>query len=241
MDIISTDPERPGVFAFGQSAWGIFALGQLSSGVIAIGQVATGVIAIGQGAVGIVAIGQGALGVLYGGGMIAVGGRGFGVCLKVLPKIELHRFERPSLPPLSTIEELSDVLPGAPTERGWVLAEVKDGALLIDGARAPFELSEEAKGQLRDATQAGHTHACVTVVPERRVVESEAGYRRAAEQEVVLEGRRLASWKEAPPRIEMKGSMTGPAGLLLRALGMVGLAAAWWVLAGMHVFAMFYK
>jgi hypothetical protein len=239
VDIVSTDPERPGIFAFGQFAWGIFALGQMASGVIAIGQVATGVIAIGQGAVGIVAIGQGALGVLYAGGMIAVGGRGFGVCLKVLPKIELQRFERPSLPPLSTIEELADAEPGAQMERGWVLAEVKDGELRVDRARAPFELSPEAQVQLQAATEAGHTHACVTVVPERRVLGSEAGYRRAVEQEVVLEARRLASWREASPRVHVEGSMTGPVGLLLRAAGMVGLATAWWLLAGTHVFAMF--
>ena len=82
MDWVSTDPDRPGVFAFGQQAYGVFAFGQLACGVVAIGQVARGVIAIGQGAVGIVAIGQAALGVLYAGGMIAIGGRGFGICLK---------------------------------------------------------------------------------------------------------------------------------------------------------------
>ena len=237
MDIISTDPDRPGIFAVGQAAWGIFALGQLSSGVIAIGQVATGVIAIGQGAVGIVAIGQGALGVLYGGGMIAVGGRGFGVCLKLLPKIKLQRFERPSLPPLSTIAQLSEA--NAEEERGWVLAEIRDGELRVDGTRAPFEPSAEAQLQLKAATEAGHTHACVTVVPERRVVDGDAGYRRAVEQEVVLGARRLASWREAPPHIHMEGSLTGPFGLLLRAAGMVALATAWWFLAGAHVLAMF--
>src|SRR5262249_51914018 len=69
MDLGSTDPDRPGVFAFGQFCRGIFALGQMSVGVVAVGQLAMGCFVLGQGAVGLVAVGQGAIGVLYGVGM----------------------------------------------------------------------------------------------------------------------------------------------------------------------------
>lgn len=229
MDLISTDPDRPGVFAVGQQAYGIFSLGQLSTGVIAVGQVARGVIAVGQGAVGVVAIGQGAIGVLYAGGMMAVGGRGFGICLKVLPKITLERYERPRLPPLT---ELSAYESGE-REQGWLLVELDSPEL------GRLSYSPEARAQLEVARREGHTHACVTVSSERRVVESEAGYREALERERLLLGHRLSTWREAPPRLKMEGPLTSIPGLFLRALGMVGLLVAWWFLAGQDVARLF--
>ncbi|MBX3269372.1 MAG: hypothetical protein KF729_03880 [Sandaracinaceae bacterium] len=234
MDLFSTDPERPGVFAVGQIAYGVFALGQMATGVIAIGQVARGVIAVGQGAVGVVAIGQGAIGVLYAGGMVAVGGRGFGGILKVLPKVRLRRFQRPKLPPLSTLAEL------AQAARGWLLCRVTPDGLEADGRPAPLELTDEARGHLETARAEGHTHACVTVTAEERVVEERgASYRAGVERERVLVARRLSSWFEGQPRVHLEGPLTGAGGLLLRAVGMVALAYAWWLLAGTDVAALF--
>ena len=237
--ILSTDPDHPGIFAVGQLAYGIFALGQLSTGVIAIGQVARGVIAIGQGAVGIVAIGQGALGVIYAGGMMAVGGRGFGICLKVLPKIKVTKYERPSLPPLSTLDELSN----PEQKRGWLLVEIQDGKLVVDGREAPLELTPDAVAQVKQAIAEEHNHACVTIEAKERVVEPEAGgaYRQAAERERVLVGKRLSSWFEGQPRVSLEGPLTSIGGLFLRAIGMCGLAAAWWLLAGQEIYALFFK
>jgi hypothetical protein len=231
VDWLSTDPERPGVFAVGQEACGIFALGQLATGVIAVGQVARGVVAVGQGAVGVVAIGQGALGILYAGGMFAIGGRGFGLVLKVLPKVWLERYERPVLPPLTSLGSLES---GERT-LGWVLARLEGGALVVDGEPAPLEPSEELKQQLREAVAGEHTHACVTVEAEERMRPDEGGYREAAPRERALVGKRMQSWREAPPRIRLEGALTSPGGLALRALVMVALVVAWWVLAGADV------
>lgn len=236
LEIISTDPDRPGIFAVGQLACGIFSLGQLSTGVIAIGQVARGVIAIGQGAVGIVAIGQGAIGVLYAGGMMAVGGRGFGICLKVLPKITITRHQRPNIPPLSSLDELED------QARGWLLVEVKDGKLMVDDREAPLELREEARAQIEQAVLAGHNFACVTVETEDRIVEPEsAAYRQALGREKVLWAKRLSSWYEGQPRVHLEGPLTSVGGLMLRAIGAFALGAAWWVLAGQDIYGMFFK
>ncbi|MCZ7680559.1 MAG: hypothetical protein M5U28_18060 [Sandaracinaceae bacterium] len=234
MDWLSTDPDRPGVFAVGQEACGIFALGQLATGVVAIGQVARGVVAIGQGAVGVVAIGQGALGVLYGAGMVAVGGRGFGLALKLLPKVRIERFERPALPPLSRLEQLRA---GEPAH-GWLLARVEDGALTVDGAPLELEATAELAGQLREAVQAGHTHACVTVEVEDRAQPPQGGYRQAAPRERVLVGKRIKSWREAQPRVHLEGPLTDAVGLVVRAVGMAALAWAWWLIAGADITAM---
>lgn len=235
VDLFSTDPDRPGVFAVGQVAWGIFALGQMATGVIAIGQVARGVVAIGQGAVGFVAIGQGAIGVLYAGGMMAVGGRGFGICLKVLPKLRISRHLRPKLPPLSSLASF------ATEKRGWLLCQVsRDGELTVDGAPAPLELTDEAKAQLQKARADEHNHACVTIEVDERVKEERAGaYREAADRQRVLVGKRLSSWFEGQPRVHLEGPLTNLGGLFLRFVGFLALIGAWWLLAGQDVAAMF--
>lgn len=235
LEIISTDPDRPGIFAIGQVASGVFAFGQLSTGVIAIGQLARGVIAIGQGAVGIVAVGQGAIGVLYAGGMIAAGGRGFGFCLEVLPKIRVSKHVRPALPPLSSLAELQDL------ERGWLLVEVEGGELVIDGREAPLELTPEAREQIAKAIAAEHNYACVAIETKRRVVEPESGgaYRQAAVSERILVGKQLSSWFEGRARLHLDGPLTSIGGLFLRAVGMCGLVGAWWLLAGAQIYALF--
>jgi hypothetical protein len=235
MELLSTDPDRPGIFAVGQLAWGVFALGQLATGVIAVGQVARGVIAIGQGAVGLVAIGQGALGVLYAGGMVAVGGRGFGFCLKMLPDLVVQRFERPPLP---TAQPWSAFASGA-VERGFLLAEIEGGRLTVEGTPVPIEPMTHVERQLAAAARQGHTHACLTVAVEERVVPADGGYRQAAPRQRAVVARSVQTWREAPPRIRLEGPLTGVGGLLLRALGMVALAVAWWILAGMSVAAIF--
>ncbi len=230
MRLFSTDPSEPGVFAVGQVAVGIFAFGQLSLGVVAIGQVARGVIAIGQLAVGIVAIGQAALGVLYAGGMISVGGRGFGICLRLLPKVVVERFQRPQLPPIGSV---ADVLAKG---RGWVLAHVTSDGLAVDGlserAAPPLELGEEARPQLDRARAEGHTHACLTLRVEERAVDEEVGYREAVPRARALRVARLSSWLERPPQLRLEGPLTSAVGLLVRAVAMCGVIAAWYYAVG---------
>lgn len=233
MRIFSTDPNEPGIFAIGQVAVGVFAFGQLSVGVIAIGQLARGVIAIGQVAVGFVAVGQGALGVLWAGGMGAVGGRGFGLCLKILPKIVLEKFERPQLPPVGTVRDVVE------QGRGWVLARIKDGRLHVDGEPVDYALSDQAKAELAKAIQAEHNHACLTMRAEDRVLDQDAGYRQAVERERVLSVARMSSWVERAPQVRLEGPLTSPGGLFLRALGMCVLVAAWYFIAGFEILGMF--
>jgi len=234
VDLFSTDPDRPGVFAVGQIAYGVFALGQMATGVIAVGQVARGVIAIGQGAVGFIAIGQGAIGVFYTGGMLAVGSRGFGGVLQIMPKVTLLKYERPKLPPLSPLAHFSKA------ERGWLLAELKDGALQVDGQPLGFDLSADAREQVEAANAAGHNFVCITVEVIEELKGDRAGaYREAAERDRRLSAKRMSSWYEGPPRLNIEGPLTGIGGLFLRSLGFVALIAAWWLLAGSDIFAMF--
>ena len=68
-----------GFVAIGQQATGFLAIGQLALGVIAIGQLARGIIAIGQVTAGVVAIGQVGLGIVYGAGMLGIGGTAGGL------------------------------------------------------------------------------------------------------------------------------------------------------------------
>jgi hypothetical protein len=240
VEILSTDPDRPGIFAIGQEAYGIFALGQMATGVIAIGQVARGVIAIGQGAVGAVAIGQGALGIFYAGGMIAVGARGFGLCLKLLPQFRLERFPRPDLPPLTPFSEVKS---GA-AERAWVLAriEAKGGEVFleVDGEPLAVEHHPDLVRSLHEAYAQNHTHACVTIDAEERMRASQdAGYREAAPRERVLIGKRMTSWREAQPRLHMDGPHNSALGLFLGVVGVCLCAVAWWFLAGHDIAALF--
>lgn len=225
----STDPDVPGVIAVGQFATGIFALGQVAVGVVAIGQIARGVFAVGQVAVGVFAVGQAALGVVYGGGMIAAAGRGFGICLKVLPKMTLFRYLRPKLPTLVSYEEIAR---GA-REAGWVLARIVGDRLRIDGAFPDLELAEGAEDTLERAIAQQHNHACLRIETRSDVVgASDAGYRRAVKRERVLTVPRLRTWEERSPRVEVSGPLTDAVGLSVRAAGFVLLIVAWAGIAG---------
>lgn len=221
------------MFAVGQEALGIFALGQMATGVVAVGQLARGVVAVGQGAVGVLAIGQGALGVAWGAAMLGVGGRGFGGVLRVFPKLHLDRFRAPSLPP---IVPLADLQAGR-VQDGWVLERLEETELRVDGVA--LQLTPEAVASLREGAAQGHTHACVRVEVEERALPAEGGYRAASPRERVLVGRRMTTWLERSPRLRLEGPLTHPAGLFLRASGMIALATAWWILAGADIVAMF--
>ncbi|MGE0785345.1 MAG: hypothetical protein AB7S26_06640 [Sandaracinaceae bacterium] len=233
MRLFSTDPDVPGVFAVGQVAVGIFAFGQLAVGVVAIGQVARGVFALGQLAIGFVAVGQGALGVLYAGGMGAIGGRGFGLCLKMLPKMVIDRFERPTLPPVSSLAEALE------KGRGWVVARIKEGRFVIDGTPFEPELAEDARRELARAVAQQHNHALLTLRTEDRVEASDGGYRDPVGRSKVAIVARLSSWVERAPELRLEGPLTSIGGLILRGIGMIGLVIAWYFIAGQEILAMF--
>ncbi|HJL17517.1 MAG TPA: hypothetical protein RMH99_17750 [Sandaracinaceae bacterium LLY-WYZ-13_1] len=235
MELLSTDPDRPGVFAFGQFAVGIFAFGQIATGVIAIGQVARGVVAVGQAAAGLIAVGQVSFGVFWSAGMVFVGGRGFGFGLKLLPMVRVERSERPELKPPTPWAAIRD---GA-EDRGWVLAELHDGRATVDGQPLPVELSPAAARGLERARAEGHTHASVRIGAETRVASDARGYREAVDHDRALVARHVVTWREALPRLRFEGPLTSIPWLLLRALGFAALPVAWWLLAGEAVYGLF--
>ncbi|MGK4003805.1 hypothetical protein WMF31_14330 [Sorangium sp. So ce1036] len=148
MKLISTDPSEIGVVSVGQFAHGIFAFGQFARGFIAIGQVAIGVVAVGQISFSVLGAGQAGGGIAWFAGMVGVGGRG--VCLRLIPGLDLPRDPPPVVP-------LDAAMRGE--VRGFVRAEVVDGpngAKLASGGHVlPVKMSPGLLGALTDARRAG--------------------------------------------------------------------------------------
>ncbi|AUX44609.1 uncharacterized protein SOCE26_060750 [Sorangium cellulosum] len=148
MKLVSTDPSEIGVVSVGQFAHGILAFGQFARGFIAIGQIAVGVIAIGQVSFSVLGAGQAGGGIAWFAGMLGVGGRG--VCLRLIPGLDLPR-EPPPLVPLDAAMR-GEV-------RGFVRAEVVDGPsgakLAAQGHVLPVKMSPALLRALTDARRAG--------------------------------------------------------------------------------------
>lgn len=194
MRLVSTDPDQPGIFAFGQFAVGVIAVGQLALGVVAIGQVARGVFALGQAAVGVFAVGQGAIGLYHGTGMVALAGpRGYGLALHLLPRV--LREEPPLLPPAIAAAELLE----RRSERGWLHAKLLDGAggarVVLEGASAPVDTAM-LQGRLDAARAEGNDWVHLLVSAEADV--DEAGYREA-ETKVRLVAEDAIPYPSKPP------------------------------------------
>jgi hypothetical protein len=218
--IVSTDPEQPGVFAIGQEARGIFALGQMATGVVAVGQLARGVIVVGQLAIGVVAVGQGAVALGWGGGMIGVVGRGFGIVLKLAPRYRADR-GRPKFP-----------------GEGWLDARVlRHGLVDGDGKPLDIEMTPEVAATL---ARTNDSPAFVHVAAEERP-EREGGYREPAETRRVLRAVAVTPWTPWPwPFEALSDGEPAPVWqLVLRAIALAGLAAVWWFVVGQSLIAMF--
>jgi hypothetical protein len=212
--ILSTDPEQPGIFAIGQEAKGIFALGQMATGVVAVGQLARGVFVLGQLAIGVVAVGQGAVALGWGGGMIGVVGRGFGIVLKLLPRYRRDGGKPP--------------FPG----EGWIEANVRGHAL-----DANVEATPEVAAVL---ARTNDTPAFVHVVAEE-LPEREGGSREAPETRRVLRAVGVTTWTPWPWPLEAfsEGQAAPVWQLVLRAIAFAGLAVLWWFVVGQALLAMF--
>ena len=222
MRLISTDPDEPGIFAFGQFAYGVVAIGQVATGIFTIGQLSIGVIAVGQGATGLIAVGQGAVGLLYAVAMVGVGARGFGGVLPLLPGVKVQRFERPELPPLSPLVAFER------ESAGHLLAQIKDGKIYIDDRPLSVELSHRAVEQLARASELGHNFACLTLRVQTQLHEDAAAYRAPVEQTRTLRATELTTWFEGRPRLRLEGSFIGPGWLVARVLLMVAAGSIWW-------------
>ncbi len=179
MRLVSTDPDEPGFFAFGQVAVGVIAFGQLALGIVAIGQLARGIVCVGQGAVGVLAVGQGAIGLWHGTGMLAIAGRsGYGLSLHLLPHVV--REPEPSLPVAIPLEALVD----GRTREGWVACLLaRAGALEGDASRIDVSrIASRLAAGAGDGCDRAHVKTSASVVGEA------SGYRDAsAHVELVAE------------------------------------------------------
>jgi hypothetical protein len=231
MRIVSTDPDHPGIFAFGQVAVGVVAFGQLALGVIAVGQVARGIVCLGQGAVGVVAVGQGAVGLWHGTGMMGLAGQtGYGLVLHLLPRLVR---ERPhELPPPTALEALLD----GSARQGWVDCRLSATGVLeprvarIDASRIAPQLAAAA----RDGCDRAH------VLVSANLTADPSGYREAhthiellAEQVIAHHTRLPAHLAYGVPPRGRPGSRASTAAILLRSVGwliaaaLVGLISVW--------------
>jgi hypothetical protein len=202
--LVSTNPQEPGIFAFGQFAVGVVAIGQFSVGVVAIGQIARGVIAVGQVAVGVFAVGQAAIGLYHGTGMLALAGpRGYGLALHLLPRAQ--REPPPELPPATAPPELLE----RRQERGWLGAELGNegghARVALLGAGPAVDTSElQARLDAARAEGNDRVHLLVRAELESDEVgyrESETRVRLVAEQAIAY--RSKPRWRfsyGAPPK-----------------------------------------
>jgi hypothetical protein len=195
VDIVSTDPSRPGIFAFGQFAVGVIAFGQVSLGVVAIGQLARGVFCLGQGAVGVACIGQGAVGLWHATGMVGVAGtRGYGIVAHLLPR--LAREKPPQLAPTTPIEDIvSGSAPG-----GWVSARLigtngGPATVAIEGAQAVDTSAVQTTLDL--GLPSGNDRAHVYVHAETSI---DATDYRQSEKHVRLVAEHAVTYRSSPAR-----------------------------------------
>lgn len=228
MQLLSTNPRHPGIFAIGQEAVGIIAFGQLALGVVAIGQVARGVFCVGQGAIGVFAIGQGAVGLVHGTGMVALAGNsGYGLALHLLPR----RVSEP-LPRLPPTVDVADLV-SRRLEGGWIEARIERDAsgepsLVAEGNRrlVTTGMRERLLFALQRNEDRAHVRARVDVVVD------DAAYRSAethtdviADDIITWASRRPRHWAYPKPP---KGSLGEPAStnaIVIRTLGwLVALA-----------------
>jgi hypothetical protein len=198
--LVSTDPSEIGILSVGQFAHGFFALGQFARGFIAVGQIAVGVVAIGQVSFSVLGVGQAGGGIAWFAGMLGVGGRG--ICLRLIPGLDLPRDEPP-------LVHLDAALRGA--VRGFVRAGVVDGpngAKLASGGYAlPVKMSPALSHALTSAHRAGQVN------------------------EIFAHLGRVGNVVVCDRLMEIPGARSGSFGLpfqLLRFLLLVALATGWW-------------
>jgi len=209
---IDIQQEAKGVIAIGQIATGVVAIGQMATGVIAIGQVARGFIAVGQGSVGLIAVGMGAIGVFHGTAMMGVGGRGLGLVLPLSPYWP-KKFQRPQTVSFRELEAGS-------RDEGWVpihLTSDADGPVLMRKGRAlPVRFTRRA-------------HYAAIHFDDGDVDQLYARIERHAEGLICTKLMVVPKRAHRRKRYWM-GSLTQFGGL-------IGMCAAFWIIAGRPVIA----
>ncbi len=213
MQLFSTNPQSPGIFAIGQEAVGVIAIGQGALGVVAIGQIARGIFCLGQGTIGVFCVGQGSVGLVHATGMLGIGGTsGYGIVLHLLPLRVAEPL--PNLPPTISIDslvrrEMSD---------GWIAASItlgpdREPTVVIDGMlRVETSAIRE---RLASALQRGQDRAHLRVRAD--VVVDDSLYRSAethmaliADDAITYTSKRPHHWSYGRPP---KGVVGGPASI----------------------------
>lgn len=208
MQFVSVGGRAEGFIAIGQEATGVIAIGQQATGVIAIGQIACGCFCLGQAAVGFVGWGQAGVGIFHAVGMVGVGGRGFGLVIRLVPGVGRKR----------VVPEVIDVRSALHGNRGWVEADLFFDShglgLASQGQRLPVKFDRRLQSGAKSLT----VHGTQTVWA---YLSQHAGV-------VVCE--RI---QHAPPRPFERSSFFVWAALQFAAL--VALATVWWTFIGPDV------
>jgi hypothetical protein len=205
MQFVSVSGRAEGFIAIGQEATGVIAIGQQATGVIAIGQIACGCFCLGQAAVGFVGWGQAGVGIFHAVGMVGVGGRGFGLVIRLVPGVGRKR----------VVPEVIDVGSALHGSRGWVEVDLFfDGhglGLASQGQRLPVKFDRRLQGGAKTLTVHGPQTVWAYLAPQAGVVVCE----------------RI---QHAPPRPFERPSFFVRAALQFAAL--VALATLWWMFIG---------
>jgi hypothetical protein len=223
VQLVSTDPNRPGIFAFGQVAVGVFAFGQSALGVVAIGQLARGIFCVGQGALGVFCVGQGSVGLWHATGMVALAGQsGYGLALHTLP-----RRLREAPPVLAEPTPLSAFAAREVTE-GWIPARLVAGEgggpeLVFEGGARVDASAIEAS--LAEGLRRGADRAHVLVRAE--VVVDDGRYRSAATHTDLVAATAIVYAKSRPVRIAYGVPPSGAPGEPASVAGIALRSAAW--------------
>jgi hypothetical protein len=219
MQLFSTNPHRPGIFAIGQEAVGVIAIGQAALGVVAIGQIARGVFCLGQGAIGVFCVGQGSVGLVSATGMLGIGGTsGYGIVLHLLPRRVAEPL--PNLPPTIAI----DSLVRREVSDGWIAAPIVRGTdgeptVVLDG-KLRIETSA-IRERLASALQRGEDRAHLRVRAD--LVVDDSAYRSAethmaliADDAITYTSKRPHHWSYGVPPKGAVGGRASPVAIAWR-------------------------
>jgi hypothetical protein len=208
MQFVSVGGKAEGFIAIGQEAIGVIAIGQQATGVVAIGQIACGCFCLGQAAVGFVGWGQAGVGIFHAVGMVGVGGRGFGLVIRLVPGVGRKR----------VVPEAIDVRSALQGNHGWVEADLffdRHGlGLASQGQRLPVKFDRRLQSGAKSLTVHGTQTVWAYLSPHAGVLVCE----------------RL---QHAPPRPFERPSFFVRAALQFAAL--VALSTVWWTFIGPDV------
>lgn len=214
MQFLSVSGKAEGFIAIGQEATGVIAIGQQATGVVAIGQIACGCFCLGQAAIGFIGWGQAGVGIFHAVGMVGVGGRGFGLVIRLVPGVGRKR----------VLPDVIDVGAALRGTKGWVQADLYFDShglgLASGGQRLPVKFDRRLQSGAKSLTVHGPQTVWAYLAPHQGVTVCE----------------RI---QHAPPRPFERPSFFVRAALQFAAL--IALATAWWIFIGPELARIFQR